>query len=342
MNILVSALEPSANLHLKEILKHLNNYNLVGIFDESLGEPIYSQKEFSVMGIVDVIPKIALAKKAIIEMSNISKDVDVVLLIDAPSFNLPLAKSIKKLDKNIQIIYYILPKVWAWKKFRAKIVDKYIDYPISIFPFEKIYFKKSIYNGNPIMDEVKPLKAISTKNYISFLAGSRKSEIRLLLPVFKKLVKHLDCKPILIIPSHFTKDEIDNVYGNIDEFEISKDITKSITKSSFAFVCSGTATLEVAILGVPFILVYKARAVEYYIAKMLVDLSTVGLANIILKYENISNMHPEIIQNSLTLEKLIEEYKTYNYDNFFQKHNILVKLLKIGASREVANLVNNI
>ena len=133
-NILVSALEPSANLHLKEILSHIEDYTLSGIFDESLGESLYGSKEFAVMGIVDALKKYFKAKEAIKEMAFLSKDASVVLLIDAPSFNLPLAKEIKKINPNIKIIYYILPKVWIWKKYRAKLIEQYADEIISIFP----------------------------------------------------------------------------------------------------------------------------------------------------------------------------------------------------------------
>ena len=95
MKILISSLEPSANLHLAEILKK-EKFEIVGIFDESFGTPLYSSKEFSVMGFLDVLPKIFKAKEAIKELAFLSKDCDKVLLIDAPSFNIPLAKEIKK------------------------------------------------------------------------------------------------------------------------------------------------------------------------------------------------------------------------------------------------------
>ncbi|MEO1928301.1 MAG: lipid-A-disaccharide synthase, partial [Nautiliaceae bacterium] len=94
--ILVSAIEPSANLHLKEVLKRLEGVEIVGIFDKSLGEPIIDSNEFNVMGFFDVIPKIKLAKETIEKLSDLAGEVDKILLIDAPSFNLRLAKRIKE------------------------------------------------------------------------------------------------------------------------------------------------------------------------------------------------------------------------------------------------------
>jgi lipid-A-disaccharide synthase len=340
MNILVSALEPSANLHLKEVLKHIDSYKLTGIFDESLGEPLYSQKEFSVMGIFDVIPKIKKAKIAIKEMVEMSRNADIILLIDAPSFNLPLAKAIKQNNPNTKIIYYILPKVWAWKKFRAKLIDKYTDFAISIFPFESSYFKNSIYFGNPIVDEISVLKEKQNSgNKIAFLAGSRRSEIKTLMPIYKELISKIDCQPLLVVPSHFSDEDIEELYGDISSFILYRDIQEAVSTSSFSFVCSGTATLEVAIMGVPFVLVYRANTIEYLIALMFVDLSNVGLANIVLKYENISKIHPEIIQSNLTIDNLLEAYKDYDFSNFFTKLKILRELLKSGTSKEVANLI---
>ena len=162
MKILVSSLEPSANLHLGEILKE-EKFEIVGIFDEKFGTPLYGSREFAVMGFIDVIPKILKAKEAIKNLANLSKECDKVLLIDGPSFNLPLAKEIKKVNPSIEIIYYILPKVWAWKKGRIKTVNKYVDKKAYIFPFEEEFWGKG-YVGNPLLDEIKETTISYTLN----------------------------------------------------------------------------------------------------------------------------------------------------------------------------------
>lgn len=116
MKLLVCALEPSANAHLKPILNGLKDVELYGIFDEAYGKPMLSSRAFSVMGFWDVLPKIASAKKAIKELAKLSLHVDKVLLIDSPAFNLPLAKAIKECNPNVQITYYILPQVWGMER----------------------------------------------------------------------------------------------------------------------------------------------------------------------------------------------------------------------------------
>lgn len=122
--ILVSALEPSANLHLKELLlayKELyGSFELYGIYDEAFCEdfdinpPTFSSHEFSAMGFVEVLPLILKAKRAINTLANIKAD--IFIAIDSPAFNMPLAKRLCKSQPSLKKLYYILPQVWAWKK----------------------------------------------------------------------------------------------------------------------------------------------------------------------------------------------------------------------------------
>jgi len=334
MKLLISSLEPSANLHLGEILKR-SNFEIVGIFDEKFGEPLYSSKEFSVMGFFDVLPKILKAKEAIKKMAEISKTCDKVLLIDAPSFNLPLAKEIKKVNPNIEIIYYILPKVWAWKKGRIKSINKFIDKKAYIFPFEREYWGEG-YAGNPLLDEITTFRDNKIYNQVAFLAGSRKSEIKSLMPIFRELAKKIDVKKVLVVPRMY-KDNLE-IYGDVSNFEISFDTHQTLLKSDFAYICSGTATLESAIIGTPFVLMYKARKIEYLIAKMFVKLNYVGLANIIFEKEGLSQYHKEYLQE-FNIDELISEYKNSNLNEWLEKSQKLKEILKFGSSENVIRLL---
>ncbi|OPX41393.1 MAG: lipid-A-disaccharide synthase [Desulfobacteraceae bacterium 4484_190.3] len=342
MKILVSALEFSANLHLKEILKYQNNkLELFGIFDKFLSDnkPLYDLREFSIMGFVDVLSKILKSYKAIKELALLSKDVDKVLLIDSPAFNIPLAKKIKKINPDIEIIYYILPKVWAWRKNRIKKIEKYCDKLISIFPFEDKFYSNSVYLGNPLLDEIQEYKQdIKETGYIAFLAGSRKSEIKCLMPLFRELNKEINTKAILVIPKEF---EDLSIYGDIAEFEISYDTKEALLRSDFAFICSGTATLEAAIIGTPFILTYKANNLDYFIAKRFVHLKHIGLANIIFDFYNRGEFHPEFIQRGLTKENLLHNYQNTDRNKFINNSLKLREILKKGSSRELAELLSH-
>jgi len=336
MKILVSSLEPSANLHLGEILKK-EQFEIVGIFDEKFGNPLYSSKEFSVMGFIDVIPKIFKAKEAIKELAFLSKSCDKVLLIDAPSFNIPLAKEIKKINPNIEIIYYILPKVWAWKKGRIKTINQFIDKKAYIFPFEKEYWKDS-YVGNPLLDEITTFRDNKIYNQVAFLAGSRKSEIKSLMPIFREIAKKIEAKKVLVIPKIYENNL--EIYGDISDFEISFDTHSTLLKSDFAYICSGTATLEAAIIGTPFVLMYKARQIEYLIAKTFVKLNYVGLANIIFEKEGLEPYHKEYLQY-FDIEALVNDYKNSNLIVWLEKSAKIKEILKFGSSENVIKLLKN-
>jgi lipid-A-disaccharide synthase len=347
VKILVSSLEPSANLHLKEILSNIEDeYELYGIFDKDLQStpPLYDSRDFSVMGIIDIIPKILKAKEAIKELVFMAQNVDKIILIDAPAFNISLLKELKKAYPNKEVIYYILPKVWAWKKKRAKIIDSLVDYPISIFPFEDKFYKKPLYYGNPLLDEIREYKTNVTKDIktVAFLAGSRKSEIKSLMPVIKELQNSLsDKKSILVIPKHFSKQDIANYYGDISNFEVIYDTHFALNKSDFAFVCSGTATLEASLIGVPFVLMYKAKKIDYFIAKRFVKIKYVGLANIILDFANKEPLHPEVLQDDVNVANLLNIYYNYNYDKFFENVLVLREQLKGGCSKKIADILMN-
>lgn len=341
VKLLVSALEPSGNLHIEPILNSLESYELHGIFDEKFGNPLLPSRAFSIMGFVDAIPKIKQAKKAIKEMAQMSLHVDKVLLVDSPAFNLPLAKAIKEINPTVQIIYYILPQVWAWKAKRVAKVEKYCDVLASILPFEQKFYNKATYVGHPLLDEILTCKEkYEQTGYICYLPGSRKSEIKKLMPIYKEVAKRIDKKNILVIPFHFSQDEIEEIYGDISEFEISYNTYESFLQSEFAFVCSGTATLEASLIGIPLVLAYKAKALDAFIARRFVKLKHVGLANIIFDFEGLEPLHVELLQEDVSVVNLMREYTHMDRNLFFKNSLKLHDILKHGSTNEMIKLIS--
>ena len=341
MKLLVSALEPSANLHLEPILNGLENTEIYGIFDERFGKPLMPSKAFSIMGFLDALPKIRKAKKAIKIMARMSFFVDKVLLIDSPAFNLPLAKAIKTINPNVEIVYYILPKVWAWKPKRVAAMEKYCDVLASIFPFEDQFYTKATYVGNPLLDEIPlfKLKAEET-GIVSFLPGSRKHEIKSLFPIYKEVASRIEGKEKwLVIPPHFSYREIAELYGDVHEFTICRNPYEAFEKSEFAFICSGTATLEAALVGVPFVLAYKAKAIDYWIAKQFVKLKHVGLANIIFDFEKMDALHMEFLQEEVYADNLLHAYETMDKELFFEHAKKLRPLLGHGSQEAMISIM---
>jgi len=346
MKLLVSALEPSSNLHLKEVLKYTHDVELLGIFDKSIenGTALYDISEMAIMGVVDAIRKLRWFFKVADEMVELARDVDKVLLMDSSGFNLPLAKKPKTAYPEKEIIYYILPQIWASRPKRAKKLEQYCDKLLGILPFEVDYYPhgNAEYVGHPLLDEIDVHRnEEETKNVITFMPGSRKSEITRLMPIFLELRRKLgnDIRPLLVIPPSFSRNKIAHLYKGNREFEIVRDTHEALRRSEFAFICSGTATLEAALIGVPFTLAYIAKKVDFFIGTKLLGIKQVGLANIILTHYNNTTLHKEILQEEVTVDNLLKEYYNTDREIFADKAKELREYLGHGSSENVANII---
>ena len=390
MKYLISCLEPSANLHFKEVLAHLKRLDpaceICGIYDEKLGSPIYKSSEFSAMGFIEILPLILKAKRAIAQMTRLAAECDRVLLIDSPAFNLPLARAIKESGARAEISYYILPQVWAWKPHRAEKLKAFCDNLLSIWPFEAKFFgadcegdkgavsqeaeskdsalqetkdkdaapkedaahlseqrdKSAKYSfvGHPLLDEIKFQKTSYEKQgKIAFMPGSRRAEISRLMPIFRALApKFENSERTLIIPPHLM-DQRDEIYGPLDGFSIANDTPATLKDCDFAFICSGTATLEAALIGTPFVLCYKARAFDVWLARKLVKLKHVGLANIIFDFLGEEPLHEELLQSEVSTQNLLAAYERCDAAKFKLASQKLRDYLKFGSSENVAKIL---
>ncbi|MDF1883462.1 lipid-A-disaccharide synthase [Sulfurimonas sp. SAG-AH-194-C21] len=347
MKLLVSALEHSANVHLTSLTKEFKgDVELIGIFDKNLGEPIVDLQSLAIMGIVDALKKLRYFFKLADEMVDLAKEADKVLLIDSSGFNLPLAKKIKKKYPDKEIIYYILPQAWAWKKKRIPVLARTIDKLASILPFEPSYYPEDApikYVGHPLLDQITEFKDELNAEIkrVAFMPGSRKGEIKKLMPIYKELIGEIDAEPTIIIPKHFSSEEIEELYGDLSEINISHEAHSTLLNSDFAFICSGTATLEAAIIGVPFILTYIAKPLDFFIGAKLFNIKDVGLSNIMFKKFKGKSIHPEFLQENVTKEKLLDAYKKYDRNLFLTHAKELREYLQHGSSVNVAKLIIN-
>jgi len=345
MKLLVSALEPSANLHLRELLTHMQDVELMGIFEESIpeGTPLYDISHMAIMGVIDAIKKLRWFYRVADEMVELADSADKVLLMDSSGFNLPLAKKLKRRYPQKEILYYILPQVWASRTKRVEKLERYCDRLLGILPFEVDYYpqKKAEYVGHPLLDEMK-MTYQGRSGTIAFMPGSRRSEISRLLPVFREVRRKLTNKEaLLIIPGTFSQEKITELYGDISEFAISRDTHSALAHSEFAFICSGTATLEAALIGTPFTLAYIAKKIDYFIGKKLLGITQVGLANIILTRYNGTTLHRELLQENVTAENLLAEYRDTDRTIFAQKAKELRDYLAHGSSENVAKMIES-
>ncbi len=345
MTILVSALEHSANVHLQSLQEHLGeDVKFVGIFNKELGEPIVDLRNLAIMGIVDALKKLRFFLKLSTQMLDLAQEADKILLIDSSGFNLPLAKKIKKKYPNKEIIYYILPQAWAWKKKRIPVLAQTVDKLCSILPFEPSYYPNNApitYVGHPLLDQIQEFKTSLTQSVqnIVFMPGSRKTEIKNLMPIYREVLEKLKVNATVIIPSFFSQEEVEHLYGDLSQFNIEHNAHQALLQADFAFICSGTATLEASLIGTPFILTYIAKKIDFFIGNLVVGLKHVGLANIMFEKEYKRVMHPEFLQNDVTVDNLLNSFHNYKREHFLEDSQKLRAYLQNGSSQNVAKII---
>jgi len=373
-HIMVLTGEPSGDLHAGHLVREIKQINNHIYFSGIGGTHLEDQKvdlfynisKLSAMGLTEVFMQFPQIKKAfdLFKKKLRVNTPNLIILVDYPGFNLKAAQFAKD-HYDIKILYYITPKVWAWKKSRLKNIKKYIDHAALILPFEeKIYKKAKIqytYVGNPLMDEYsenipevlldsKPLSS-KQKNttMIGLLPGSRNNELKSLLDIMIEAATliHRNNKKVVFIISKASSINRKIIEAGLKKirndsmFQIKEGPVKDIFfKSELVIAASGTVTLEAALCCVPTIIVYKISPVTYYIGKLFVKVNYLGLANLIVKAE----VMPELLQNDATAEK-ISKKALYMLDNLFYFQNqlkIVRKLLgKKGASKRAANIAVN-
>lgn len=257
---------------------------------------------------------------------------DIIVLIDYPGFNLRLAGLAKRL--KIPLIYYIGPQIWAWRHGRVKDIAEMVNKMLVIFPFEEETYRKAGVNvsfvGHPLLDTIQPTKSKEEvcRKYgldpgspiIGLMPGSRKQEIERLLPVMLEASQRIaeNRKAQFVLP---LAENIPMTYirERITEFEMStpnrvkkeekppltllvvRDEDYNIRRTmTLALVASGTATLENACLGIPMIIIYKVSLFSYLLARLLIRIPRIGLANIVAG----KRVVPEFIQQKARAEEI--------------------------------------
>lgn len=266
-------------------------------------------KNTAFMGFVEVIrhlPTIfGFIKKCKIDISSYQPD--FVVFIDYPGFNMRIAKFAK--EAGFKTIYYISPQVWAWKENRVKKIKKYIDKMLVILPFEQAFYAKWNYPvdyvGHPLLDEITkqayPLSLESNKPIVAILPGSRKQEIKTILPIFLSVVSKFPNHQFVIAGLNHIEDEFyQTLIGNKDVLMVKDETYALLKNSKAALVASGTATLECALFGVPMLVGYKGNFFSYHIGKYLIKVPYIALVNLIAGRKIVQ----ELIQTDLNLESL--------------------------------------
>jgi lipid-A-disaccharide synthase len=352
MKYYIIAGEASGDMHGANLMKHIMEYDTNANFRFFGGDMMKSvggslvrhYSEMSYMGIWEVISNIGkisrnviLCKKDIIQFKP-----DVIILIDYAGFNLRIAKYAK--TYNLRVYYYILPKLWAWGKSRARKIRKYVDKRFVILPFEvEFYSQLNIYVeffGNPLVDQIENFKRyskiskdfrkinkLSDKPIIALLAGSRKQEINRCLPEMIAIIKHYPAYQFIVAGAvSIEEDYYNRILQNTNVKIVHNQTYPLLTESFAAVVTSGTATLETALFNVPQVVIYKTSSFNYYFGQLLVLIKVIhvkffSLVNIILNKEavkellqfrlaeNIKKELDKILFNRNYREEMIKNYK---------------------------------
>jgi lipid-A-disaccharide synthase len=238
---------------------------------------------------------------------------DVVVFIDYPGFNIPVAQFAKK--NGFKTVFYISPQVWAWKEGRVKTIRQVIDKMLVILPFEEAFYDKWDYKvqyvGHPLVQVVDEFKKANTQlqpgatTTVALLPGSRMQEIRKKLPIMLEATKQFPEFRFKIAQApSLDRSFYESMTSSYPNVELVADGTYALLMQSHAaLVTSGTATLETALFGVPEIVCYKGSAVSYEIAKRLIKVKYISLVNLILDKPAVK----ELIQHELTPANLVLE-----------------------------------
>lgn len=346
---------------LKNKLPHAEITGIGGQAMRKAGQvQLFDAAKIAVIGVFEIIKHWRHIKNAWRIITNTLKNnpPDILILIDYPGMNLRLAEFAKK--RHIKVLYYVSPKVWAWRQGRVKKIKCYVDHMAVIFPFEETLYKKHnvpvTYVGSPIVDTVKPLGGKNKARYelglqeqalvVTLAPGSRQSEITRLMPVLVKTAQllqkfYVDIKFVVTIASTIDSSEIVSYFNNSDvQPQITQHCHRAIEASDLLICASGTITLEAAYIGTPHIIIYKANFLTYYIVKYLIKIRHIGLSNIVAD----KTIVPELIQHAANASNIFK-YAQRIIDSDITRHQMMQDFAAIktalggsGASEKVAIL----
>lgn len=359
--------EASGDLHGSNLIRNLKLLDPVAEFRCWGGDLMKKQgvtlvkhyENLAFMGFLLVLLNIRTLLKNIkfCRKDIISYNPDVLILIDYPGFNLRIARHAKK--AGLKVFYYISPAIWAWHRSRIKTIKRYVDRMFVILPFEKDFYKQYDYEvdfaGHPLLDAIEDRKnknesfkdftarnKLPDKPVIALLPGSRKQEIKNILPVMLQIIEYFPGHRFVLGAAPSIDENYYSRYTEGYNISIIYDQTYELLQQALAaIVTSGTATLETALFGVPEVVCYRSRGISFYIAKMLVNVKYLSLVNLIMDKEVVK----EYIQEELTIENVKIELDRILFDTDHRNKiinnykSLKEKLGGAGASARVAKLI---
>jgi lipid-A-disaccharide synthase len=324
-DLLIVAGEASGDLHgarlMAALREHCPEIQPFGFGGEELrreGLEAVSEESIAVVGITEVLKILPRARRVFRQLLDAveARQPKVAVLIDFPEFNLRLAKALKA--RGVEVVYYISPQVWAWRRYRVRGIARVVDLMLVLFPFEVEFYRQHRVDvrlvGHPLVDEVPPREHIWDRAagdgaadgpfHIALLPGSRLSELERILPVMLESVTLLAEKlPIYVrlvqaptIPDEALREAVAAAALPVEI--VREERHRVLADCHLALCASGTATLETALVGTPMIVVYRLTFGSYWLARLLVRLPHFSLVNLVLGRGAV----PELIQGTANPE----------------------------------------
>lgn len=370
MRILLVAGEASGDVHgadlvlaLKAQQPQLDIFGVGGPALRAAGmQTLVDSAAIAGMGLFEAADKLTALLRTYRELTHILRThpPDLLVLIDFPEFNLRLAKVAKRV--NVPVFYYISPQVWAWRRKRVYTIAKRVDLLAAVFPFEPDFYTAhgcSVeFVGHPLVGRVRPTRsrADTLRRYhldpdrrtIVLLPGSRTQEVRYLLPTLLRVIPILggSYQFILAVASTLDLDRIETaVRSHSAAIQIVQGDTYNVAHAAdLAIVASGTATLEMALLERPMVIVYRLAPVTYALARLFVHVPFIGMPNLIAERQVV----PELIQSAVTPERITTEARRLLTDaraySVAQEglREVRTRLGEPGAVKRAADLIFNL
>jgi lipid-A-disaccharide synthase len=281
-------------------------------------ETIIDSKELSVVGITEILghlPRIWQLFHKLIRIAD-KRRPDVAVVIDSPAFNWRVAREMKK--RGVPVVYYVCPQFWAWRQGRVRLVRKYADKALVIFPFEEQFYRErgvdAEFVGHPLAEVARP--AISrldyaaqfglnpAKHWITLMPGSRPKEVRMNLPAILESAERLGAQYEFLLPVAPTLDRawIESVVCGRG-IALAPEALAALAHSRAGIIASGTATVEAALMGTPFVMVYRVGRLSYLLGRATVKVPHFAMVNLIAGEEIV----PELVQQDFTAGKVVTE-----------------------------------
>ena len=290
-------------------------------------EIIVDAKDLAVVGITEIISRLptilGLYKKLIYATDE--RPPDLVIVIDSPAFNWRVARQMRL--RGVPVVYYVCPQFWAWRQGRVKLLRKYINKALVIFPFEEKFYRErgvdATFVGHPLAD--LPLPTISRDEYsaqhslapakpwVTLMPGSRRKEVRMNLPTMLEAVCRLGQEYEFLLPVAPTLERaflqslltmrLAAPDSAIDCIHLVPEALPALRHSRAGIIASGTATVEAALMGTPFVMVYRVSPITYALGKPRVKVSHYAMVNLIAEKEVV----PELVQQDFTADKVVAE-----------------------------------